>query len=320
MEDFASGASSLPVLASLLKGGFRVFEIPDLHAKIILASNEFVSVGSQNLTARGIRNREATYCSEIPDEVAQIEKMLTPWIESANPITIEMVEEAIRLLPPLEQKFGVLQREAAKVETAVRAAAAKREEVARIAREEHAAAINREAERVAEVIRVRHRIATLARDVIDRRIPEGKVPLELAKTFIRRCTWWNTHVSGFPVLARRHAERITGSDGDWKVKFGANSFLVGRAICRCFKTLRQYVETVESGAAVEPSFIVGFLRWDVASSVAGYDDSDLGRYPISGDDMMFGATSINVKHFIRELLEHLPIEIATPISEANEHR
>ena len=51
-ENFAVGASSLRTVRRILESGFDVYHLPRLHAKVVL-TNEFASVGSQNLTAGG---------------------------------------------------------------------------------------------------------------------------------------------------------------------------------------------------------------------------------------------------------------------------
>jgi hypothetical protein len=57
----------------------------------------------------------------------------------------------------------------------------------------------------------------------------------------------------------------------------------------------------------------------VNGAVAGYNGSELsGYYPLTGTDMMFGTTSIDVRFFVRAALEYLPEELAAPLREANE--
>ncbi len=55
---FAQGSSSLDALRSLLESGFAVYHLPNLHAKIVLAGETALSVGSQNLTERGKQHAE----------------------------------------------------------------------------------------------------------------------------------------------------------------------------------------------------------------------------------------------------------------------
>lgn len=308
IEDFASGASSLAVLKSLLQEGYAVFEVPALHAKILLASKQFASIGSQNLTARGVRNREATYCTEDAAEVADVEQMLAPWLESATPITDAMVEDALRLLPPIQKAFRAVQEAAASADAELRAAQEKR-----------VAASRRESSRRTEEARARHVVANTARRLIESRIPDGEISRELAQSFIRRSAFWHSHSSGQIVSGGGHARRVYGAAGDWKVDFGANSFLVGRAIHRCFRTLGEYIDSWEAGAPKDASEVVRRLRRDVNGAVAGYNGLELnGYYSLSGNDMMFGTTSIDIKFFVRAVLEQIPEEIAAPLRNANE--
>lgn len=308
IEDFASGASSLQVLKALLMEGYACFEVAALHAKLLLASGQFVSIGSQNLTARGVRNREATYCSEDAAEVAQVEQMLQPWLKSATPITHAMVDDAIRLLPPIQKAVQAAQRAAASVEAEIRAA-----------HEERLAASVRTATLRAEETRTRQVIAIKARQLIASRIPNEEISRELAQSFIRRSTFWHSHSSGHIVSGGGHARRIYGNSGDWKVDFGANTFLVGRAMQRCFRTLREYIDAWEANTCQAPSDVVRQLRKNVNGAVAGYNGSELsGYYSLSGNDMMFGTTSIDIKFFVRAVIELLPEEIATPLRDANE--
>src|SRR4051812_12680474 len=59
-DHFAKGASSLDTLKSLQERGARLFDLAKLHAKILLVPGKFASVGSQNFTGNGRRNKEAT--------------------------------------------------------------------------------------------------------------------------------------------------------------------------------------------------------------------------------------------------------------------
>jgi hypothetical protein len=288
--------------------GYAAFEIAGLHAKILLASGQFASIGSQNLTARGVRNREATYCTQDGSEVAHIEELLAPWIEGATQITEEMVNDAKRLLPPVQKAFRAVQRDAAAADSQIRAAQAERSSLR-----------ERETIRRAAESQARRSMANAARRAIDVLVSDGKVSRELAQSFIRRSAFWHSHSSGQIVTGAGHAQRVYGGPGDWKVDFGANSFLVGRAIERSFRTLRHYVESWEAGTPRKASDVVRELRRDVNGAVAGYNGSELsGYYPLTGTDMMFGTTSIDVRFFVRAALEYLPEELAAPLREANE--
>lgn len=102
---FASGASSLPTLIKLMEQGHQLFHLPDLHAKIILAPGEFASIGSQNLTSRGTRNKEATVAFQDPANLKKLEKNIQPWLLERVPITPKMIADMEELLPPVRRLY-----------------------------------------------------------------------------------------------------------------------------------------------------------------------------------------------------------------------
>src|SRR5262249_10680513 len=65
-ENFTSGGSEVSCLRKLFDAGVRIYHLGDrsghsrLHAKILLLPNELVTIGSQNMTAGGMSNLEAT--------------------------------------------------------------------------------------------------------------------------------------------------------------------------------------------------------------------------------------------------------------------
>jgi len=108
---FASGSSSLKTLKGLLDKGFPLFHLPGLHAKILLSKGRFVSIGSQNLTAKGRVNLEATSCHEDEDIVAYVEQYVGEWTKRRIPITQEMIADMLALLPPLKKEVHRLLKE-----------------------------------------------------------------------------------------------------------------------------------------------------------------------------------------------------------------
>lgn len=71
--------------------------------------------------------------------------------------------------------------------------------------------------------------------------PEETIPLEVAKGFIKASAWWLAHSSGMPVKAPKHADRIYKSHHGWAIDFGANTFLVGKAVDRCRKKISEFL-------------------------------------------------------------------------------
>jgi hypothetical protein len=138
-QHFASGASSLDALKRLLDMGVRLYELPRLHAKLLIVPGRFASVGSQNLTAQGFRNREATVAVTSPKGVAQITRLAEGWAKFAIAITPERVREMEALVEPLRQRYLAFAEEAAGVDAALRRAEFRRD----LARQVRAGALQR---------------------------------------------------------------------------------------------------------------------------------------------------------------------------------
>ncbi|RMM39075.1 hypothetical protein ALQ79_200366 [Pseudomonas amygdali pv. lachrymans] len=62
IRDFTSGASKLDAFELLLRKRCKVYVVPDLHAKVIMDEDAFVTLGSQNLTLGGRSNKELSVC------------------------------------------------------------------------------------------------------------------------------------------------------------------------------------------------------------------------------------------------------------------
>lgn len=62
VRDFLTGASKLGAYKQLLKKDCKIFVVPKLHAKVIMDEDEFVTLGSQNLTQGGRSNKELSVC------------------------------------------------------------------------------------------------------------------------------------------------------------------------------------------------------------------------------------------------------------------
>ncbi len=106
VELFASGSSSLSTLRSLIDAGHALFHVPDLHAKVFLDRQGFVTVGSQNLTHRGSRNREVTALFNGADAADAVAELVDPWLADRSSITGQMIDEMERLIGPTTQLFA----------------------------------------------------------------------------------------------------------------------------------------------------------------------------------------------------------------------
>ena len=122
------------------------------------------------------------------------------------------------------------------------------------------------------------------------------IPLELAQEFVRATAWWHTHSSGSPVKAPNHSNRIYKNHHGWVVDFGANSFLVGKAVSRCAKEINNYIDKAVQGEVVQLDGLKQKLMLHIRGAVANHNQDEYdGYYALVGSDMMFGAQSIDVK-------------------------
>lgn len=127
-ELFASGASSLQTLTSLVDKGFSVRYLDNLHAKVI-ATPAAIHVGSQNLTVGGTRNLEATAISPVGSLVEPVESKLREWVSASSPITREMILEMEREVLSITSSFLKTRNAARIIDNLVREHEADREQV-----------------------------------------------------------------------------------------------------------------------------------------------------------------------------------------------
>lgn len=154
-----------------------------------------------------------------------------------------------------------------------------------------------------ELIALRTKLTLKNRSIADRIRSERSwlvrienVPLELAKEFIQRTAWWHTHSSGSPVRAPKHSERIYQNHHGWVIDFGANSFLVGKAISRCSSAINNFLEKSANGELAQLSDLKESLKRHIRGAVANHNQDEYdGYYSLTGQHMMFGAQSIDIE-------------------------
>jgi hypothetical protein len=171
---------------------------------------------------------------------------------------------------------------------------------------------------IAELVDLRARLAERNRIIIksirakatwiDRK---ETIPVEIARGFIEHSALWLTHPSGYPVRARRHASRIYNSRHGWAVDFGANSFLVGKAIERCAKEINEFFKESESGKLLNIFDLKDLkekLHKHISGAVSNNDGYEYnGYYPIADGQLVFGAQAINVRDGANYLVNKLEL-------------
>jgi hypothetical protein len=162
-----------------------------------------------------------------------------------------------------------------------------------------------------ELMQLRDRVAAMQRPKIERAMRRHKwlsrnetIPRELAEIFVRKTAWWLTHSSGAPVRAPRHVDRMYKSDRHgWALDFGANTFLVGKALERCRAEIRRVLDVIRQGDVPIRSDVERRLKQAIARSVANYDGDEYRQYQIADEQLIFGAQAISLTDGARFVLE-----------------
>lgn len=139
--------------------------------------------------------------------------------------------------------------------------------------------------------------------------PEN-IPEDVAKDFLRSSCWWLTHSSGTPVRAPGHADRVyLDQRHGWAVDFGANTFLVGKAVERSAKKLKAFLDATASGKEPQIDQLKHDLRHAIAGAVANNAGNEYaGYYPINGDGLTFGAQEIDLNDAVSYLVRRVDVE------------
>lgn len=95
-------------LKKLLRDRYAVLAIDGLHAKVLLTDDSLVTVGSQNFTSRGRRNKECTALAQLPINDSELAATLVQWRESAEPVDEDFIDQLIELLTPNIRKHKKL--------------------------------------------------------------------------------------------------------------------------------------------------------------------------------------------------------------------
>lgn len=104
----------------LLERGYIVKKLDGLHAKILVTDQKYISVGSQNFTSRGRKNKE---CTAIPNSLLDISdclSILEEWQNKSQSIDIHLISMLINKLKKHQNQYKRLVEEATiEVEAAI---------------------------------------------------------------------------------------------------------------------------------------------------------------------------------------------------------
>lgn len=283
-ELFINKSSSLDTLIKLAKSGCEIYHLDNLHSKIVLIPNKFASIGSQNLTSRGTRNLESTVAITDAKAITKIETEVSEWLCERRYISLDMMTDLKSKIKHLIEKYEEIQRESMQIDFEI-----KLNEFHRYMDKKEVILRNTAdiENRKAQVKRINESAPWL--------IPNSMVTFQDARNFVSKITWWNTHSSGKPVLAKGFARKVEQTAEGLALKFGANYFLVGVALQRSKKLLNSSLSDYIRGQHISydqlKEKIIYILRTSVANSQFHHYKK---MYPIKDGQMMFGAQSIDV--------------------------
>ena len=310
VQNFVSGASSLKTLKCLYERGCKLYHLPRLHAKIVMSPGRFATIGSQNLTRNGVKNKEASVIIFDKEEVKKIEQLIERWIFERKSITSEMLEELDQHIKTLRKKFSLINRELKKEINDLEIDLWKNEEERRLeelARLEEEARLEearlKEQRRLKEERQEKERkeVINAARARVQQLSAHGKIELELAKEFIKQSAYWYDHPCGSPVRAPKHANGIYDSHrNNWVIDFGSNSFLVGAAIYRCQQALLEFLEKAECKDVMPIPQLREKLGLIVQGAVSNHEGEEYNGYysAMRGNFIKFGSQAINIYDFV----------------------
>jgi len=99
----------------------------------------------------------------------------------------------------------------------------------------------------------------------------GAVPLTLAQELIRASAWWHGHPQSL-VRAPKHAEHVANGPLGLELTFGANYFLVERAIILSKRAIIEALkQAIASNSTVDGNALRARLSTCIRKSVANYN-------------------------------------------------
>jgi len=289
VENFAAGGSSLETLKKLLDAQIPVFQLQDLHAKIVWSGRQFLTIGSQNLTHRGTQQKEATVIIRKTSISPQLRETLEGWIKERRAITRGMIASVEKILPELRRKADLLKAEAQDIE--------------RNLWQHEKSLLERKVRRCRSHLR---KLGT-----------RESVPREVAQRFVEYSAYWIDHPYTTPPCPG-DAGYLYGSDPDWCI-YDGNTFVVGRAILRCRKILQEFLQDAVKGVTLDFQALRSRLTNAVRQSVENYNGDEYSLFPVRngiyhGDEyfdleyMKFGTKGIVISYFVNLILEKVPVE------------
>ena len=100
-------------LINCMKNDIAVFHLDELHAKLLIIDDKYISVGSQNFTSRGKKNKETTMISKHSFEDSKFLEQINEWKIISDEIELDYLselEKGLKKFRPKIIKFRALHK------------------------------------------------------------------------------------------------------------------------------------------------------------------------------------------------------------------
>lgn len=109
-ENLIQRGYQIEALKQLSNSGVVIKNLSGLHAKALIIDDTFVSLGSQNFTARGRKNKEAGFSSKASFLNSDILVELNEWNLKAKTVSDELIDSLIQYLKQNAQELDSLKQ------------------------------------------------------------------------------------------------------------------------------------------------------------------------------------------------------------------
>ena len=98
-------------LIDCIKEGIAIYSIPDLHANALIIDNKYFSIGSQNFTAQGRKDKETSMMSKRDFISSKYFETIESWLDEAEEVKLEYLLKLESKLKFLRTKIENLKKE-----------------------------------------------------------------------------------------------------------------------------------------------------------------------------------------------------------------
>lgn len=98
----------IDALIEAMNDSVTIKNLEGLHAKVLMVDYKNISLGSQNFTKRGRKNKEAGFISDTSFEGAYFIKVLEEWISESRDVSIELLENLKEFVSENEEEISTI--------------------------------------------------------------------------------------------------------------------------------------------------------------------------------------------------------------------